>query len=123
MNRVSHSAHVRRSASDSLVLVVALWLFSSCATTVPPISTPDPSDPRAPIGVGTPYRTDLSSDPDTNVESEPAPAPAESDHAAHGHDAAELVYACPMHPDVTGAEGGACPRCGMTLVPRKDPEP
>lgn len=26
------------------------------------------------------------------------------------------VYTCPMHPDVTAAAPGTCPRCGMTLV-------
>ena len=25
------------------------------------------------------------------------------------------VYACPMHPEVTGKEGGTCPKCGMKL--------
>jgi FtsP/CotA-like multicopper oxidase with cupredoxin domain len=27
-----------------------------------------------------------------------------------------VVYACPMHPEVTGPEPGACPRCGMKLL-------
>lgn len=32
--------------------------------------------------------------------------------AAHN---GEHVYACPMHPDVTGKEGDTCPKCGMKL--------
>ncbi len=32
--------------------------------------------------------------------------------AAHG---ADHVYACPMHPEVTGKEGDTCPKCGMKL--------
>lgn len=32
---------------------------------------------------------------------------------------AAAVYACPMHPDVTAAEPGSCPRCGMTLELRE----
>jgi Ni,Fe-hydrogenase III large subunit len=28
-------------------------------------------------------------------------------------------YACPMHPEVVQDEPGACPRCGMDLVPRE----
>jgi FtsP/CotA-like multicopper oxidase with cupredoxin domain len=30
---------------------------------------------------------------------------------------ATLMYACPMHPDVTSSEADRCPRCGMKLVP------
>jgi heavy metal-binding protein len=31
--------------------------------------------------------------------------------------ASTAVYMCPMHPDVRGAEGDHCSRCGMALVP------
>jgi len=27
----------------------------------------------------------------------------------------EHVYACPMHPEVTGKEGDTCSKCGMKL--------
>src|SRR5690349_1939658 len=27
----------------------------------------------------------------------------------------EHIYACPMHPEVTGKEGDHCPKCGMEL--------
>jgi FtsP/CotA-like multicopper oxidase with cupredoxin domain len=32
------------------------------------------------------------------------------------HAASATSYACPMHPDVTRAEPGTCPKCGMKLV-------
>ena len=28
----------------------------------------------------------------------------------------EVVYVCPMHPEVTNAEPGSCPKCGMKLL-------
>ncbi|QSX29954.1 heavy metal-binding domain-containing protein [Shewanella cyperi] len=31
-------------------------------------------------------------------------------------EAMEQVYACPMHPEVTGKAGDTCPKCGMNLV-------
>ena len=27
----------------------------------------------------------------------------------------QVVYACPMHPEVTGEIGDTCPKCGMDL--------
>ena len=32
--------------------------------------------------------------------------------ATHSED---HIYACPMHPEVTGKEGDTCPKCGMKL--------
>jgi hypothetical protein len=31
--------------------------------------------------------------------------------------AGPTVYACPMHPDITGEEGARCPKCKMKLMP------
>ena len=33
-----------------------------------------------------------------------------------GDDTPASSYACPMHPEVTAAEPGTCPKCGMKLV-------
>jgi FtsP/CotA-like multicopper oxidase with cupredoxin domain len=33
----------------------------------------------------------------------------------------ELVYTCPMHPDVVSQEHGRCPQCGMKLLPAAAP--
>jgi FtsP/CotA-like multicopper oxidase with cupredoxin domain len=33
----------------------------------------------------------------------------------------ELVYTCPMHPDVVSQEPGRCPECGMKLLPAAAP--
>lgn len=37
------------------------------------------------------------------------------------HQHHEGVYACPMHPEVTGNKGDKCPKCGMDLVPASNP--
>lgn len=31
-------------------------------------------------------------------------------------DTTQTVYACPMHPEVTGKKGEKCSKCGMDLV-------
>ena len=58
---------------------------------------------------------DRSADPAGAAES----AESAGEHAARHFDPA---YVCPMHPDVTSDEPGACPVCGMDLVARERPE-
>ncbi len=31
---------------------------------------------------------------------------------------ADVIYTCPMHPEVQQAKPGKCPKCGMNLVPK-----
>lgn len=33
-----------------------------------------------------------------------------------------IIYTCPMHPEVKQNKPGACPKCGMRLVPEKGRE-
>jgi len=42
-----------------------------------------------------------------------------AEHAhTHVHGAGDLVYTCPMHPEVQQNHPGSCPKCGMTLKPQ-----
>jgi FtsP/CotA-like multicopper oxidase with cupredoxin domain len=43
------------------------------------------------------------------------------DPAAMPAGAGPVVYACPMHPEVTSAEPGRCPKCGMKLLATQAP--
>jgi len=68
-----------------------------------------------------------AADPHQHGPAIPPPA-QEGDHSQHEppdgggvQDVAEIVtvYACSMHPEVTSADPGKCPKCGMTLVKRR----
>ena len=39
----------------------------------------------------------------------------EDEHEEGSDHGQEQVYACPMHPEVTGKEGDKCSKCGMKL--------
>jgi hypothetical protein len=62
---------------------------------------PDEFDAAAPISVAEAAKAAGS-----------AEVPAETDADA------DAIYACPMHPEVTSATPGKCPKCGMTLIKR-----
>lgn len=42
----------------------------------------------------------------------------EGSHKGHNHnmDAEHHMYACPMHPEITGDEGDKCSKCGMEMT-------
>ena len=40
---------------------------------------------------------------------------ADSTNMEMAHEDGDHIYACPMHPEVTGKEGDTCPKCGMKL--------
>ena len=76
---------------------------AACAAAPPPpsVSANDPSNPDA-------------------VETPAPPAIVTAAVVDAGTTPAAAVYACPMHPEVTSTQPGQkCPKCGMTLVPRK----
>jgi hypothetical protein len=78
-----------------------ITLVAACANAPPPASQSagDPSNPAA--------------------EETPAPM-AVVTSATVDAGATPVVYACPMHPEVTSTQPGQkCPKCGMALVPRR----
>ncbi len=55
---------------------------------------------------------------ETKPETTAAPAPA-AEPAATAPAASEAVFACPMHPEITGKMGDKCSKCKMDLKPVK----
>ena len=51
-----------------------------------------------------------------------APAKHHEHQKAAGGEKAAVTYTCPMHPEISSPKPGKCPKCGMTLVPRKPSE-
>jgi P-type Cu+ transporter len=53
-------------------------------------------------------RTKFATDPQKYLEKRPAPAPAPAE---------DVIYTCPMHPEIRRTAPGSCPVCGMALEP------
>jgi hypothetical protein len=58
---------------------------------------------------------------DTSLPARERTDPAEHhEHSGAASRSEEAVmYTCPMHPEIVQKEPGKCPKCGMTLVPKK----
>jgi hypothetical protein len=107
---------VQTNRSQSLITVIgALGAFmAACATEPPPRPVAlDPSNPAA------------AEAPPPRPASLELPAPAPQAEEAKAPDAGKAakpeatLYTCPMHPEVVSDRPGKCPKCGMTLVPKK----
>jgi hypothetical protein len=99
---------VARSWSRRALLPLLVLFVGACASAPPPPSQSagDPSNPNA------------AEAPASATMNATSSAPSLATNATA--DADVTVYACPMHPEVTATEPGhKCPKCGMTLVPRK----
>lgn len=76
---------------------------------------------------GTYRHVDVGRGPGAHEGSE-SQTPGAEPHHQHGAEGAEegaeetaaVVYACPMHPEVTSNEPGTCSKCGMALVERRE---
>ena len=94
-----HAQHTMTGATTALSSAANAPLSNAAMGNVRPAATlqPDPFDAPAPVSV-----------------SEAAKAAQGGGHVAKPN--AAIVYACPMHPEVTSDKPGTCPKCGMTLV-------
>lgn len=113
-------------ARVAVLVAAASSLVLACSVGPSPVSraSNDPSNPSAAEGsselrVATAEVTAAAS-PDTHDE--------HGGHGGHGGHAdarhgdagtAEVIYECPMHPEVTAKTPGLCPKCNMKLVPKK----
>lgn len=92
---------------------------------------PDPFDAAAPAAVAEAEkaRQDHSGHegqqmrgitPGEDKENPPTPMAATRDTTTKtANTTGQVVYTCPMHPEVTSDKPGTCPKCGMALVEKK----
>ena len=109
------------------VLALASMFVGACAGDPLPLSraADDPSNPNAQeAAIGDAAL--LLRAPSAGTAT--VPSSPSSSHANHVHQAstpdagvasADTIYTCPMHPEIRSDAPGHCPKCGMTLIPKK----
>lgn len=95
----------------------------ACSVGPSPVSraSNDPSNPAAAEGSAE-LRVAAAEVPAAGSADEHAGHAGHAGHADARHGdggTAEVVYECPMHPEVTAKAPGLCPKCNMKLVPKK----
>ena len=94
-----------------------LLLLAGCSASPPPTAgrAQNPANPAAAESPRPPYAPPrAAATPDSP---EAAPSGHEHHDSAPGAESQAVAYTCPMHPEVRSTEPGACPKCGMALVP------
>jgi len=76
-------------------------------------------------GTGTYRHVDAGREPgapgaDETAEPHHHHGAAPTEPTENTEETAAVVYACPMHPEVTSNEPGTCSKCGMVLVERRE---
>lgn len=109
-------------------IVAGGLLVAGCASVEPAVVTMHGGDPASADAAVAPFEppADLLAE---GVQPAPRAVPAgehEHRHSAEpgmetveSRDEPTPVNTCPMHPEVTSAKEGECPKCGMRLVKRK----
>jgi len=104
-----------------------LWVAGCGSGRLPGVGDTHPASPaaaEAPVP-----RPSAVLDVGGRAPANPPPTKAgDGPHAHHGMEATPppaapaTPYTCPMHPEVVSKTPGACPKCGMALVPKKPAE-
>ena len=97
---------VFRLEADEFDQPVTASLSTGGDSTVAP---PPPPAPTHQHGSKKPMRSPLRSVSSRSGSANPGRQPA-----------TRIIFACPMHPDVTDTTDSICPKCGMTLEPRQE---
>jgi hypothetical protein len=98
------------------LFVVALAVVLTACASDPPRTAPSTPAEHA-------HRQPATSLVPDEFDAPAASSVAEAAKASGGSHAADeaALYVCPMHPEVTSATPGKCPKCGMTLVRKARP--
>jgi hypothetical protein len=122
---------------EEVVLFAILLGTTGCVSSDLASEPRDPANPAASSAPPLPRSPALTSDFDpfqaygnATDSNEHEHATSEAAHAGHAQTArgdagtsaepkGNVIYVCPMHPEVQRTEPGRCPKCGMPLEPRK----
>lgn len=103
----------------SLAALLAILALAGCVHTRD-VPGPGPGHPAFGGSAAAPY-TPPANPFAPSAERATGTDGAHGEHAdpAQEQEGAMTLYVCPMHPEVRADRPGACPKCGMDLVPRR----
>lgn len=121
MTHAGHGAMQQPGASAPRVVLGAPTTNAEIARTQP-AATLEPDDFDAPAASAVDEARKAAGGGGGHEGHGTPPTTGADPHAGHGSASgmsAQTIYTCPMHPEVTSATPGKCPKCGMTLVKKE----